>query len=163
MHGEPLFCSHPLCREVGIKFYFCAYCKDAVAKRKFRQSHMKLHCSNEVLSELQLAKKEINEAHLQSRKGQEEAVYLSDSNISSMNSHSETTSDDDSDSRKRSKTGPHLNWKSNNLEIMSENLLPLVNSWIKVLYTRPKDMNDKDAWRAWMLQAMHVSQSLYES
>jgi hypothetical protein len=38
-HGEELVCSHPLCRQGRIKFLFCKYCDEPVAKRSFRINH----------------------------------------------------------------------------------------------------------------------------
>lgn len=38
-HGAPLVCSFPACRDKGVKFLYCAYCKDACAKRQFRERH----------------------------------------------------------------------------------------------------------------------------
>jgi hypothetical protein len=38
-HGAPLVCSFPACRDKGVKFLYCAYCKDACAKRQFRDRH----------------------------------------------------------------------------------------------------------------------------
>ena len=38
-HGAELQCSHPICRQSGIKFRYCAFCKKAVAKRNFRKRH----------------------------------------------------------------------------------------------------------------------------
>lgn len=33
-HGQGLICSFPACRDRGIKFLYCIYCRDPVAKRK---------------------------------------------------------------------------------------------------------------------------------
>ena len=38
-HGDGLVCCFPKCRDNGIKFRYCAYCKDAIAKRCFRIKH----------------------------------------------------------------------------------------------------------------------------
>eukprot|EP00429_Kryptoperidinium_foliaceum_P088989 CAMPEP_0176198616 /NCGR_PEP_ID=MMETSP0121_2-20121125/8143_1 /TAXON_ID=160619 /ORGANISM="Kryptoperidinium foliaceum, Strain CCMP 1326" /LENGTH=575 /DNA_ID=CAMNT_0017537469 /DNA_START=36 /DNA_END=1764 /DNA_ORIENTATION=+ len=38
-HGDGLICSFPQCRNRGVKFLYCAYCKDPVAKRNFRDRH----------------------------------------------------------------------------------------------------------------------------
>lgn len=38
-HGDGLICSFPACRNRGVKFLYCAYCKDPVAKRNFRNQH----------------------------------------------------------------------------------------------------------------------------
>ena len=38
-HGDPLICSYPECRNRGVKFLYCTYCKDPVAKRNFRNRH----------------------------------------------------------------------------------------------------------------------------
>jgi len=38
-HGDGLVCSFPDCRNRGVKFLYCAYCKDPVAKRNFRTKH----------------------------------------------------------------------------------------------------------------------------
>lgn len=38
-HGAELQCSHPICRENGVKFRYCAPCQKAVAKRNFRKRH----------------------------------------------------------------------------------------------------------------------------
>jgi hypothetical protein len=38
-HGESLTCSHKKCRDLGVKFYFCAHCNIPVAKRCFRLRH----------------------------------------------------------------------------------------------------------------------------
>ena len=46
-HGAELICSHLVCRQNGIKFRYCAYCKKAVAKRNFRKRHAHtdfIHC-----------------------------------------------------------------------------------------------------------------------
>lgn len=34
-----LVCSFPACRNGGVKFIYCGYCKDAIARRNFRTSH----------------------------------------------------------------------------------------------------------------------------
>ncbi|KAL3921867.1 MAG: hypothetical protein SGILL_002518, partial [Bacillariaceae sp.] len=38
-HGTPLVCSYPACRDKGVKFLYCAFCKDTGAKRQFRERH----------------------------------------------------------------------------------------------------------------------------
>ena len=38
-HGSELFCSHEQCRNEGIKFLYCAYCKVPVAKKSFYSRH----------------------------------------------------------------------------------------------------------------------------
>jgi len=38
-HGSPLVCSYPACRDKGVKFLYCAFCKDTGAKRQFRERH----------------------------------------------------------------------------------------------------------------------------
>ena len=38
-HGDFLVCSYPACRNRGVKFLYCSFCKDAVAKRNFRNRH----------------------------------------------------------------------------------------------------------------------------
>ncbi|KAG7336969.1 hypothetical protein IV203_016362 [Nitzschia inconspicua] len=39
LHGEDLVCSHPICRQGGIKFLLCKYCDEPVAKRSFYRNH----------------------------------------------------------------------------------------------------------------------------
>ncbi|KAL3912160.1 MAG: hypothetical protein SGILL_006993, partial [Bacillariaceae sp.] len=39
-HGTDLVCSFPQCRNGGVKFLYCAYCKDAIARRSFRSQHL---------------------------------------------------------------------------------------------------------------------------
>jgi hypothetical protein len=39
VHGQELVCSHPICRQGRIKFLFCKYCDEPVAKRSFRINH----------------------------------------------------------------------------------------------------------------------------
>lgn len=38
-HGEDVVCSHPACRNAGVKFRYCSFCKAPVAKRNFRRRH----------------------------------------------------------------------------------------------------------------------------
>lgn len=38
-HGEELICSYFACRNAGIKFRYCSFCKVPVAKRNFRKRH----------------------------------------------------------------------------------------------------------------------------
>ena len=38
-HGDGLICSFPACRNKGVKFLYCSYCRDPVAKRNFRMKH----------------------------------------------------------------------------------------------------------------------------
>jgi hypothetical protein len=38
-HGEGLICSFQDCRKAGIRFRYCAECKDGIAKRNFRNGH----------------------------------------------------------------------------------------------------------------------------
>lgn len=38
-HGKELVCSFPQCRDSGIKFCYCAYCRVPVARRNFRLRH----------------------------------------------------------------------------------------------------------------------------
>ena len=38
-HGDPLVCSFTACRDTGIKFRYCAYCKNAITKRQFDSQH----------------------------------------------------------------------------------------------------------------------------
>ena len=38
-HGDPLFCSFPACRDMGVKFLYCCYCKGPIARRSFRNKH----------------------------------------------------------------------------------------------------------------------------
>ncbi|KAG7348326.1 HSF-type DNA-binding protein [Nitzschia inconspicua] len=39
-HGMDLVCSYPACRNGGIKFLYCKYCDDVIAKRTFRVQHL---------------------------------------------------------------------------------------------------------------------------
>ncbi|KAL3910565.1 MAG: hypothetical protein SGARI_002062 [Bacillariaceae sp.] len=39
-HGMDLVCSFPTCRNGGIKFLWCKYCDDVIAKRTFKASHL---------------------------------------------------------------------------------------------------------------------------
>ena len=39
-HGMDLVCSFPSCRNGGIKFLWCKYCDDVIAKRTFKASHL---------------------------------------------------------------------------------------------------------------------------
>jgi hypothetical protein len=39
-HGQDLVCSHPVCRDQGVKFQFCVHCHCPVAKRNFRNRHL---------------------------------------------------------------------------------------------------------------------------
>jgi hypothetical protein len=43
-HGEELVCSHPICRQGGIKFLLCKHCDEPVAKRSFRLHHNHENC-----------------------------------------------------------------------------------------------------------------------
>ena len=36
-HGEGLVCSFPTCRNAGIKFRYCKFCNDAIARRSFKE------------------------------------------------------------------------------------------------------------------------------
>lgn len=38
-HGNDVVCSHPACRNAGVKFRYCSFCKAPVAKRNFRRRH----------------------------------------------------------------------------------------------------------------------------
>jgi hypothetical protein len=38
-HGQALRCSHPICRNRGVRFRFCAACQRPVAKRNFSSRH----------------------------------------------------------------------------------------------------------------------------
>jgi hypothetical protein len=38
-HGADLICSHDVCRNGGIKFLYCAFCRGPAARRNFRTSH----------------------------------------------------------------------------------------------------------------------------
>lgn len=38
-HGAELVCSHQTCRNNGIKFRYCAYCKSPMPKRNFKKLH----------------------------------------------------------------------------------------------------------------------------
>ena len=38
-HGKELVCSFPACRDSGIKFCWCSYCRVPVARRNFRLRH----------------------------------------------------------------------------------------------------------------------------
>lgn len=38
-HGDELMCSYQACRQAGVKFRYCLYCKVPVAKRNFRNRH----------------------------------------------------------------------------------------------------------------------------
>ncbi|KAL3917832.1 MAG: hypothetical protein SGILL_004523 [Bacillariaceae sp.] len=39
-HGMELVCSFALCRNGGIKFLWCKYCEDVIAKRTFKANHL---------------------------------------------------------------------------------------------------------------------------
>jgi hypothetical protein len=39
-HGKELICSFPACRNGGVKFLYCFYCKGAIARRHFRTFHL---------------------------------------------------------------------------------------------------------------------------
>jgi hypothetical protein len=39
-HGTELVCSFPQCRNGGVKFLFCKFCNDAIARRSFRTQHL---------------------------------------------------------------------------------------------------------------------------
>jgi hypothetical protein len=38
-HGQDLVCSYPVCRDGGVKFRYCLFCRIPVAKRNFRLRH----------------------------------------------------------------------------------------------------------------------------
>ena len=48
-HGEGLICSFEDCRNAGIKFRYCAECKDAIAQRNFRNGHHHTEIRNPAL------------------------------------------------------------------------------------------------------------------
>jgi hypothetical protein len=39
-HGCDLVCSHPKCRDHGIRFLYCKYCHAAVKPKPFRRHHV---------------------------------------------------------------------------------------------------------------------------
>ena len=44
-HGAGLVCSFPACRNVGIRFRYCKFCNDAIARRSFKE-HQASHYAN---------------------------------------------------------------------------------------------------------------------
>jgi hypothetical protein len=38
-HGDPLLCTHDVCRKRGVRFLYCAYCDEPVAKGNFSTRH----------------------------------------------------------------------------------------------------------------------------
>jgi len=61
-HGSDLFCSHLECREEGVKFRYCKYCRIPVAKRNFRNRHSH-HVKTEKNPEISNAVSEISYIH----------------------------------------------------------------------------------------------------
>lgn len=55
-HGQDLVCSYPACRDLGVKFRYCLFCRVPVAKRNFclRHSH-----SDDVLQPAKAYKKKV--------------------------------------------------------------------------------------------------------
>ena len=62
-HGDGLVCSFPQCRNSGIKFRYCRFCDDAIARRNFKRHQ---HSNQETQKHIQSG---LKSSHPQNEKG----------------------------------------------------------------------------------------------
>mmetsp|Transcript_22585 Transcript_22585/g.39656 ORF Transcript_22585/g.39656 Transcript_22585/m.39656 type:complete len:412 (+) Transcript_22585:284-1519(+) len=55
-HGTELVCSYPQCQNGGVKFLYCKFCNDAIARRSFRSHHLH-NDQNEAASQQSVARR----------------------------------------------------------------------------------------------------------
>ncbi|KAL3911201.1 MAG: hypothetical protein SGILL_007374 [Bacillariaceae sp.] len=89
-HGADLVCSYPQCRNGGVKFLYCKFCDDAIARRSFRSQH--LHMGETLLSKRSSAKLDgsAEELKMQTRKLRKIAAESTTSSARGANPDNDT-------------------------------------------------------------------------
>lgn len=152
-HGDPLICSYPDCRNRGVKFLYCSYCKDPVAKRNFRNRH------NHGMAEVTEAAEE-DENHNTAKAPAKVTSGSSSSDGSSAGDNSGNNQDDGNNKR----TATQALGEEPSADLAIPNKLARltrvdptrVEAWQMLLPTRPSS-DDEETMSAWLMRVMAVS------
>mmetsp|Transcript_40742 Transcript_40742/g.117003 ORF Transcript_40742/g.117003 Transcript_40742/m.117003 type:complete len:513 (-) Transcript_40742:361-1899(-) len=166
-HGDGLICSFPECRNRGVKFLYCAYCKDPVAKRNFRNRHTheeeekkkkKEEAANakkappsSTAKKVVVAKKphEISEGTGSSNTGSSKTTSISDPTAQMKKHHRQK------DSKKRS-ASTSLSDSDESRKKLARMDNERKDTWAMLLAERPST-DQSDAMSAWLMKVMAVS------
>jgi len=163
-HGAELKCSHPVCREKGIKFRYCAPCQKAVAKRNFRKRHahpeqtLKSYDSNKRKQLQPIFPENIQNNHhvAITTKHREENIQT------------ETLGQNDSGCFINESYRPsfylmppnsvnHQHDNNNTNERLRSTIMYVPQPWIDLFHERPRD-GDKDQIKMWLVRAMSIAE-----
>lgn len=168
-HGDGLICSFPACRNRGVKFLYCQYCKDPVAKRNFRSRHN--HAEEK--AEEDQPKKAPNDsapASAGDKAKRQEPQPATLRNVvadvtSSSSQHASETSTAASNSTQNEKAGVKRSldeMNSEHDEMIKRKLSKIAPErqvvWGTLLAERPKS-DDELEMSAWLMRVMAVSDS----
>lgn len=180
-HGTELVCSYFACRNAGIKFRYCVYCKLPVAKRNFAKRHRhvgKIPASDlpgdfdDSLEEDDLSNSEQGYAGM--KLSAKVKTDMSKTNVAgSVAEAAASVSEPCNSGQWSAKELLDLLIARNVQELQSENNgarnLPITaeilgtllqkkqGDWDKLLLDRPRSTNDPSAMASWLLEVLRVS------
>jgi hypothetical protein len=178
-HGTPLVCSYPACRDKGVKFLYCSYCKDTGAKRQFRERHN--HGEDDETARRTSQTPQKSSGSAEEPIASTEMTLEKTSNVSS----SDTSYSGNHNRGKRNRTAMDaaISDTSNTVEDMTIALLPgtsnkvgfsvdldepmmekmknvkgkRMSAWTALLLSRPQQNNDDEGMASWLMKVMAVS------
>jgi hypothetical protein len=171
-HGEDLVCSFPTCRNAGVKFRYCVYCKAPVAKRNFVKRHNLEHgegsarvdigkVDNDVKSK-QSSPRDSLTGRTKNRSKKNSAATITDSSFRSARRSSDNNKSDRSSlpamqekisARKNSSHAPPA--ASSEMDVLKPKDVRM-QQWAHLLETRPDTM-DETGMSIWVDEVMAVS------
>jgi hypothetical protein len=174
MHGTELYCSYFACRNAGIKFRYCVYCKLPVAKRNFAKRHR--HTGKISVTDLPRDFEESSEGDDLSSSELGSAGMKSPNLGMSSAAHPAVKSDPQNPVQweaqdlldmllarnvQELQTDGSTGTSSNKTPIGSEVLEQLIQKkqgdWDKLLMERPRTSKDPSAMATWLLEVLRVS------
>lgn len=173
-HGTELYCSYFACRNAGIKFRYCVYCKLPVAKRNFAKRHR--HTGKISASDLPRDFEEGSEGDELSSSEQGSAGLKSPSPEKAVTAPSVAAAKPQNavqweaqelldlllarNVQELQSDGSTSNG-SNKSPIAAEMLEQLIQKnqgeWDRLLMDRPRTSNDPSAMASWLLEVLRVS------
>eukprot|EP00934_Nitzschia_sp_Nitz4_P003220 Nitzschia sp. Nitz4//scaffold175_size95217//71243//72771//NITZ4_004732-RA/size95217-augustus-gene-0.26-mRNA-1//-1//CDS//3329538966//3210//frame0 len=167
-HGADLLCSYPSCREGGVKFRYCKFCKVPAAKRSFlfRHGHTKKNRpaaeSPQASSDVEVSDSESPEGdnRLKSSSEGERQEYprLQDQGEEQQDAAGKASSpamvSDEGESKHQAKKPRTDAGNSDGGQAVSDD--PRMVAWLKLLHERPEEGNE-DKMSMWLMKILKVS------
>ena len=182
-HGDPLICSFSACRNRGVKFLYCSFCKDAVSKLNFRNRHN--HPETKAAEDAKEREKSSDGANISDSNGRADGVNNNQEEqrqglmnpptaafISGSSSNNPTGSSSNPSEGSRSGSSsdpPEINGNNKRPASSHPSTACLRSKWAKLdpsrteawdflLVNRPEG-NDAEGMNAWIQKVMAVSDS----